>query len=151
MRVYTLPDGPAVTDLTRRAGSANLAVCGLINVATAVALGTLAVRGEFVRLLVATLPTVVDEVVLVANAPLILSTAAWGAPVVAVAVAFLSIGMVQFRSSWHAYHARQWTRSVGSAVLGAVNPLVIPPGVAAAVLLWLSRAQFAGADGAPRT
>lgn len=135
------PHGPAVTDLTRRVGSLHLAVAGSINVGIAVVVGALALSGQVTRLLVTTLPTLVDEVVLVANTPLVLSVAAWGAP--AVSAVLLLVGSIQLYNSWYAYHARRWTWGVGSAVLGAVSPFTLPAGIVAVVLLFLSKAQFA--------
>lgn len=146
MNTRVLAGDAAVTDLTRKVGSLHLAVAGLVNVLTGVALGVLLVSGEFVSLLVATLPSVVDEVALVANAPLILWVAARGAPVASVALAL--VGVVQFSAGWYAYRARRWSRGIGAALLGSVNPVTLPLGLVAVILLSLSRAQFADANGA---
>lgn len=132
---------PPVSALTRRVGGLHLVVAGVANGATGVAL---LVRGWLAGLLVGALPAVVDEVALVANAPLVLSFLAW-APLLGVLL--LAVGGVQAYSGWHAYHARGWGRGVGAALAGVANPLTLPVALVAAALLVLSKPQFAPPDG----
>jgi len=129
-----------VTYRTRKVGAVHLAVGGACNVVVGAALVALSVRGELLGLLIATLPTFVDEVVFVANAPTLRAIALRVAPVAGVGL--LAVGFLQVHGGWRAYHARRWSRSVRSAVLMAVNPATLPLAIVAVVLLSLSRDQF---------
>lgn len=134
-------DGALVSDWTRTVGSLHLAVAGLVNVAVAVSVGSLVLRGRLLSLVVGLLPAVIDEVELVANAPLIVRSATWGGPVLGVLL--LVVGALQLYSSWHTYRRRRWVWGIGSGIAGAVNPLVLPLVIVAVVLLALSKNQFA--------
>lgn len=134
-------DGVLVSDWTRKVGSLHLAVAGLVDVAVAIGLASLVLRGQLLSLLIDLLPTVVDEVELVANAPFIVRSAAWGGPVLSVLL--LGVGALQLYSGWHAYRRRRWAWGIGSGIAGMVNPLALPLVLVAVVLLVLSKRQFA--------
>lgn len=134
-------DGVLVSDWARKVGSLHLAVAGLVNVAVAIGLGSLVLRGRLLSLAVGLLPTVVDEVELVANTPLIVRSATWGGPVIGILL--LVVGALQLYSSCYTYRRRRWAWGIGSALPGTVNPLVLPIVLVAVVLLALSKSQFA--------
>lgn len=145
MNVRSLSDGPLVSPLTRRVGSLHLALAGAGNVLVAVSLLALVAGRRLADVLVATLPAIVDEVALVANAQLILAAAAWGAP--ALGLVFLLVGAVQLYGGWQTYHARRWGWGVAAAALGAVNPVTLPISLVGGVLVGLSKSQFARTNG----
>lgn len=104
----------------------------------------LVARGGLVPLVVANLPPTVDEVTIVANAPLLVDLIVVGVPLFG--TVSILVGGVQFSASRRAYHARSWTQCVGASVVGLVNPVTAPLSLVAVVLLTLAQNQFAASN-----
>lgn len=137
----TLPSAAWAGTRTRVAGSAYLALAGVVNLATGVWLLVIGGSPWATRWLIDLLVGTFGELGGLYRGGLISALSAWLLP--ALGVLALVVAAVQALFALRAYGGRSPRGAIGAALVGSLNPVSLPPGLVAAVLLVVSRDAFA--------
>lgn len=142
----SLPAAAWAGPRTRVAGSAYLALAGLVNAATGALLVWLAGSDPATRWFIDLFVGSLGELGGLYRGGLIAALASW--LVVLLGVLALVLAGGQLLSAWRAYGGRESRRAIVVSLVGSLNPLALPPGLVAAGLLFLSRDASGDADAA---
>jgi hypothetical protein len=125
--------------VARRVGSAHLALAGVINGITALAVLYLSLSGWLLSLVITEGSRFATPAALLRSGDLAAFLATKVAPVVGVGL--LVLAAVQIAGSYHAVDGRHRTWGIVAGVVGAVNVLALPVSLIAAVLLGVDRPE----------
>ncbi|MFB6218393.1 MAG: hypothetical protein ABEH77_04300 [Halobacteriaceae archaeon] len=119
--------------LVRRVGGAHLALAGVLNGVTGLAVVYLSLSGWLLRAAIAEGGRYLSPAALLRNGELVGTVAARVVPVVGLVL--VAVAAAQLAGGYHAYTGRPRRWGPAAAVAGAVNVLALPVCLIAAVLL----------------
>lgn len=130
------------TGLARTVGAAHLFLAGTTNVATGAVLAGLSASGRLLPAVIDGVGRYVSPATALRYGDLLAAVATDGALVVGAAL--ICLGALACVVSWTSVRRqRSWRRGLALAVSNSSNPLALPPCFVAAVLLIVTRAEFA--------